>query len=902
MRALLAVVLAGLCAGQARAVVIGIDFGARFLKIAAIKPGSGIDMVFNEASKRKSSAAVAFNQEDERLLGDDAYNLGPRLPKRTYLYAKTLLGQGLESPAVQTLLRMGYPYDFVVNETTASLAIKQDDATTYFVEELAAFVLSYAKKISEAHVGGTVRDCVLTVPPFWKATERLALLRAADIANLNVLSLVHDGTAVAFKYGFDKEALFVEKPMNVVFLDLGSSALKVTAVEFSATANKKNKTQGAMVVKGVAWDEGLGGRDFDACVGEYLADEFVKAHPGPGKTLRSSERGMGKIRKEAERIKEVLSANNEIPVAIEALHEDTDFRMVMKRAEFERRCEALWPRLETPIRAVLDQAGLAPKDVDRVEVVGGASRIPRIKDTAMKIFERKSLDFSLNGDEACALGAALYAAKMSTSFRLREFGITDHLPFSISARVGGAAQPDDEDDDGAASTKTKVLFDKGSKFPHKKVISLSRSEDFAIEAFLDGEPLSVVNVSGVTKGISAMKAPRREPQGKAKASLTFQLTSSGLLELAKAEVAMDVIEEYDEYVTVNVTDDEAAKEKEGDKAEEGDKEGDKEAEEGVAAEGTEAADGEKKDGEKKEAKSPPPPPPTKREKVTKTAKRVHHVPLASESAVVTPTKPIDASVVTHCVARNKAMLEAEDVRRQDAYAKNRLEAYILDTRDRMSSESEDIEKVTTEKEREELSQLFESTEDWLYGDGRQLPAKDYAEKESELRKKGDPMFYRATEMAERPAAVQAAREKIEKARATIASWAEDKPQILPNETARALELCDNATKWLDEVTALQESRKLTEEPAFASAEVPKKLAAMEKAVRILNKRPKPPPPKPEGSENATEGEGDNATAAEGEEESGDKGADKSGGDGEEASGSGGDGNAKDGDGAKKDEL
>ncbi|KAJ1641373.1 hypothetical protein T492DRAFT_1138318 [Pavlovales sp. CCMP2436] len=257
MRAALLLALCA-CAGRAGAVVVGIDFGARFLKVAAIKPGSGIEMVFNEASKRSSSAAVAFNMEDERVLGDDAYNLAPRLPKRTFTYVKNMLGKGHASPA--------------------------DADTTYLVEELAAFILSYAKKISEDHVGAVVRDCVITVPPFWKASERLALMRAAEIAGLNVLSLLHESTAVAFKYGFDKEALFAEKPLNVVFYDVGAASYK-----------------------GVAWDEDLGGVHFDACVADYLVDSFVKAHPKQGKTLRSSERGMAKIRKEAERIKETLS-------------------------------------------------------------------------------------------------------------------------------------------------------------------------------------------------------------------------------------------------------------------------------------------------------------------------------------------------------------------------------------------------------------------------------------------------------------------------------------------------------------------------------------------------------------------------------------------------------------------
>jgi len=858
-------VLLAACATCAHGVVIGIDFGARFLKIAAIRPGAGIDMVFNEASKRKSSSAVAFNAEDERVLGDDAYNLAPKLPMRTYLYAKTLLGKGMGSPAVEALVKMGYPYDFYENATTKSLSFKQDAEVSYLVEELAAFILSYAKQISEAHVGQVVRDCVLTVPPFWRATERLSLLRAAEIAGLNVLSLVHETTAVAFKYGFDKESLFVEKPLNAVFYDLGASSFKVAVVEFSATVGKKNKTQGAMTVKGVAWDEDLGGRYFDNCVADYLADEFIKAYPKQGATLRGSPRGMAKIRKEAERIKEVLSANVEIPVAIEALHEDTDFRTVMKRGEFEKRCDHLWDRFEPPLKKALEQAGLEPSQVDKVEIVGGATRIPRVKEVAKKFFGRDTLDMSLNGDEACALGAALYAAKMSTSFRLREFGITDYFPYQVSVRMGGSGSGFDADAEaGTSGGKEQVLFARGSKFPHKKILSVSRTEDFAVEALLEGESFAAINVSGVADAISGVKTDKREPEGKPKASITFQLTSDGIPEVAKAEVMMDVMETYEEWVVVNKTEENTTE----DGAAEGEAEGEEKAAEGEKAEGEKAEEGAEEAGEAKGAKDKKKGAKDKKkdkkkdkdlpkEKVTKTAKRVHHVALSSESAFTTAIRPINSTIVSQCIARNKLMLEEEALRRRDAEAKNRLESYILATRDRMSEQEEAVAKVTTDKQRKQVGNDFEKGEDWLYEGGRSVGAAEYEAKLKEMQALADPIFFRMNEMEARPEAVKRARERIEAARELIATWEESKPQITAEEREKALEHCKNTTEWLDTQEKAQAKKKAHEDPAFTSDEVDKKLAPLEKGIRILNKRPAPKPPKVEANATA-----DNETATE----------------------------------------
>lgn len=148
--------------------------------------------------------------------------------------------------------------------------MRYDANATYRPEEMVAFVLSYAKQIAEGHAKTSIKDCVITIPPFFGHLERLAMLNAASIAGLNVLSLLHESTAFAFKYGFDKESEFsVDSPTNVVFYDLGASSYKVSVVQFGAVLGKKNKTQGAMTVKGLGCVPGS--------VGEH---ECCHAHEG----------------------------------------------------------------------------------------------------------------------------------------------------------------------------------------------------------------------------------------------------------------------------------------------------------------------------------------------------------------------------------------------------------------------------------------------------------------------------------------------------------------------------------------------------------------------------------------------------------------------------------------------
>ena len=153
---------------------------------------------------------------------------------------------------------------------------------------------------------------------------------------------------------------------------------------------------------------------------------------------------------------------------------------MLSREDFEKEAEkrGLWARLSPPLQTALDQANLTIADIHRVEVVGGATRIPRVKEAALKFFGRKQLDGSLNGDEAAALGATLYAAKLSTSFRLREFTINDAYPHAASIKISGQGdssssssgeEGDGSGEGGGKAKKAKLLFKAMTKMPHKKV-------------------------------------------------------------------------------------------------------------------------------------------------------------------------------------------------------------------------------------------------------------------------------------------------------------------------------------------------------------------------------------------------------------------------------------------------
>jgi len=874
--------LALLAVGSAQCAVIGIDLGARFLKVGIIQPGTGIELVLNEATKRKSSSAAGFTASEERLYGDESYNLLGKLPDKQFVFSKLLLGKPLDSAEVKLFGELGFPYQFVEDDDSKAVLYKYGNGT-YKVEEAVAFVLSYAKQIAEKHAGSAVKDAVITIPPYFRHEERLAMMSAATIAGLNVLSLMHDNTAFAFKYGFDKEAEFTGEPTNVVFYDLGAASYKVSLVTFSSVVGKKNKTTGSMTVRGVAWDETLGGWLFDKIVTDLLVEAFEEKHPTVEPKIGTSPKAMGKLFKEAERVKDILSANTQYKVGIEALHMDRDLICVVSREDLEKRAEQYFPRLKAPLAAVLEQANLTKEEVHRVEVIGGATRIPKVKQAAKEFFGREQLDGAINGDEAGAMGATLYAAKLSTSFRLREFNIIDAYPHAIGIRMGTDSAADEpeaaaegeaaegEGEKASPKGKDKLLFKANTKFPHKKLITMSRAEDLQVslgyrdaDGTSTADPISTFNISGVSAAVERLsKDPKRTAIGKPKLSVTFALSVSGLLEVSKAELALEMLEKYDDYelVPANETDNatEANATAEAAAGEAAEAEAAAADEAAAAAEGDAAANATAAapNGTANGTGNATAPKMT-RVKVEKERKRMHYTTLKAESVALGRTLPISDGMVKEAIQRNLDLLAAEKIRALNAEAKNVLESFIIETRSRVSTE-EAVEQVSQEEERASVGAEFEAGEDWLYEEGRDLDAAAYNKKKKDLEKLTAPIFLRVSELEARPRTMTQAREAVNWTLTILQTYAEERPEVTEAERDHVSGMCANYTEWLDEVEAKQAELPLHEPPAFLSKHVLDKLEPIEKELRKLIRKPKPKPPKVKA--NATNGTTPNATDA-----------------------------------------
>jgi hypoxia up-regulated 1 len=465
------------------------------------------------------------------------------------------------------------------NETRSGVCLTVD-GIDFTPEELVAMVLTHAKDITKAYGGeqgkdpstlGSIQDCVLTVPSFATQHERRALLDAAALADLNVLALIDETTAAALHYGMDKS--FEENEQILIFYNLGASALQVSIVRFFSYPHKETKFSKEKMVTGIevlgkAWDSTLGGNALDHVIMEYLADEFNSHYKGSKGDIRTNARSMTKLRLQANKVKHVLSANTEIPIYIDALFDDTPLDTHLTRAHLENLAHDILARAVTPIDAALQAANVTLEQVHGIELIGGGMRVPKIQEALQAYLGEHitELGMHINSDESMALGAAFHGANISTAFKVRHVGLTDVNPFGIQVSLeeyGGDANSKKKNDDEEPWSKQAVMFKSFGKVGVKKTIAFTHDKDVhcAIDYVQDGllptgtsTAIERYNITGVKEFAEEMEA---KGLGKPKISLQFELSTSGIVKLVKAEAAVEEIVIVQEEVEVD--DDEEGK-------------------------------------------------------------------------------------------------------------------------------------------------------------------------------------------------------------------------------------------------------------------------------------------------------------------------------------------------------
>ncbi|XP_076070004.1 heat shock 70 kDa protein 1-like [Oratosquilla oratoria] len=429
--------------GGRRAPAVGIDLGTTYSCVGVLAPGSSkVEIIANDQGNRTTPSYVAFT-EAERLVGEAAKNQAALNAANTVFDAKRLMGRTMDDPHLQADMKH---WPFAVSGTSAGGGAKKQprvevefrgQTKKFSPEELSAMVLGKMKETAEAFLGAPVVDAVITVPAYFNDAQRQATKDAGAIAGLNVLRIINEPTAAAIAYGLDKRGLAAASPSpssgkerNVLIFDLGGGTFDVSVLSIE---------DGVFEVRSTAGDTHLGGEDFDNRLVGHLAAEFRRKH---GKDLTGNKRALRRLRTACERAKRTLSSSSQASVEIDSLFQGVDFYATVSRARFEELCADLFRATLEPVEKALRDAKMDKGAIHEVVLVGGSTRIPRIQKMLQDFFGGKTLNKSINPDEAVAYGAAVQAAILSGAGGDGEGPVKDMLlldvaPLSLGIETAG---------------------------------------------------------------------------------------------------------------------------------------------------------------------------------------------------------------------------------------------------------------------------------------------------------------------------------------------------------------------------------------------------------------------------------------------------------------------------------
>ncbi|QQP36939.1 HSP70 family member 1, partial [Caligus rogercresseyi] len=410
--------------GTRKMSVVGIDFGNENCYISVARAG-GIESIANDYSMRDTPSYVAFGDK-QRLMGVSAKSQHLTNLRKTFFGFKPLIGRKFQDPVVQRELpRIPYPISEDPETGNVLLHVEYLGKSQGFTpKQVTAMLFSKLKSTAENALNTKVKDVVISVPAYYNDCERRCLLDAASMADLNVLKLMNDTTATALAYGIYKQDLPApeEKARNVVFVDVGHRGAQAAAVSF-------NKGKLSLVAN--TFDPNLGGRNLNENIAHYFSDAFKTSYKID---VRSNPKAMLKLITEVEKLKKQMSANtNKLPLNIECFMNDKDVKGYVDRTTFEEISQSEIKGIEKILSEVLSLSKWKKEDIYAVEVVGGSTRVPFVKNAIERVFG-KIPNTTLNADEAVSRGCALQCAILSPTFKVREFSVLDSQPYALKLK------------------------------------------------------------------------------------------------------------------------------------------------------------------------------------------------------------------------------------------------------------------------------------------------------------------------------------------------------------------------------------------------------------------------------------------------------------------------------------
>jgi heat shock protein 4 len=661
--------------------VVGLDFGTLKSVIAAAR-NRGVDIITNEVSNRSTPSLVGFGPKS-RYLGEAAKTQEISNLKNTVNCLKRLAGRSVKDPDVQIEQQFITAPLVDINGQVGAEVTYLGKKQKFTAVQLIAMYLGKIKQTAAAELKLPVSEMVMSVPSWFTDAQRRSLLDAADIAGLKLLRLMNDTTAAALGYGIIKLDLpsADEKPRRVAFVDVGHSTYTCSIVEFK---------KGELTVKATAWDRHFGGRNFDQTLLDHLAKELNQKYKID---IKSHDRATARVLAAAEKVKKILSANQQAPMNIESLMNDIDVSAMITRQDFEEMVEPLLRRAHIPLEQALADAKFTIDDIDVIEVLGGGARVPALKERIQAFFG-KPLSFTLNQDEAVARGCAFSCAILSPVFRVRDFTVQDIINYPIEFAWEKAPDIPDED-------TSLIVFNKGNIVPSTKILTFYRKQPFDLEARY-ANPDSIPGKTSPWIGRFSVKGVKADGKD------DFMICK------LKARVNIHGVLNVESGYYVE----------------------DQEVEEEIKEEGKD--DGDKRDPDAMDTDG-------NREALPKKTRKVKKQIRKGDLPIVSGTSSMDPTLKQDLLSKESEMMMEDKLVADTEEKKNELETFIYDLRSKLNGQYANL---ASEAEKERLHQKLQDSEDWLYEEGDDATKGVYVSKIEEIQAMAGPIIQRHFEKVE----------------------------------------------------------------------------------------------------------------------------------------------------------
>src|SRR5216117_3436641 len=483
--------------------VIGIDLGTTNSCVAIMEAGDPV-VITNAEGSRITPSVVAFTDSGERLVGQIARRQAITNPENTVFAIKRLIGRRYEEAEVQKAMKV-LPYKIVrADNGDAWVEVR---GKKYSPAEISAFILQKMKQTAEDHLGEKVTEAVITVPAYFNDSQRQATKDAGKIAGLNVLRIINEPTAAALAYGLDQKTDEI-----IAVYDFGGGTFDISVLEVG---------EGVVEVKATNGDTHLGGDDIDDRIIEWLVSEFKKSD---GIDLSKDRMALQRLKEGAEKAKIELSSAIETDINLPFVTADASgprhLQVKLSRAKLEQLVDDLLQRTMGPLKQALADAGIDPKTIDEIVLVGGSTRMPKVQQMVREFFG-KELHKGVNPDEVVAVGAAAQGGVLSGE--VKDLLLLDVTPLSLGIETLGGVMT--------------TLIGRNTTIPTRKSETFSTATDnqTSVEVHvLQGErPLARDNR---TLGRFHLTGLPSAPRGIPQIEVTFDIDANGIVNVSAKDL------------------------------------------------------------------------------------------------------------------------------------------------------------------------------------------------------------------------------------------------------------------------------------------------------------------------------------------------------------------------------